>query len=90
MNWYEENIEEPVREVVKLLRENGINTVCSCGHKMYVECNFIDVLDAERVWHLLVNNGYKGFKIELFYESVDTGCCWHMNSGLRIDFKARS
>ncbi len=33
MDWYEENIEEPIRPLVHLLRENGFNTECSCGHE---------------------------------------------------------
>jgi hypothetical protein len=37
MNWYEENIEEPIRDVVKHLRDNGFNTECSCGHEMYIQ-----------------------------------------------------
>ena len=36
MEWYDQ-IEEPVREIVKLLRNNGFNTTCSCGHEMYIE-----------------------------------------------------
>jgi len=35
--WYEKYIEEPIRPLVKLLRNNGFNTTCSCGHQMYVE-----------------------------------------------------
>ena len=37
MDWYEENIEEPIRPIVKLLRDNGFNTTSSCGHDMYIE-----------------------------------------------------
>lgn len=36
--WYTEFIEEPVREIVKHLRNNGINTIQSCGHNMTIEC----------------------------------------------------
>jgi hypothetical protein len=36
VNWYD-NIEEPVRDLVKYLRNEGINTTCSCGHDMYIE-----------------------------------------------------
>lgn len=39
MNWYEENIEESIIPLVKLLRDNGFNTECSCGHEMYVQCS---------------------------------------------------
>ena len=38
--WYEENIEEPVRDLVKYLRNRGLNTQCSCGHKMYINCDY--------------------------------------------------
>lgn len=36
INWYE-NIEKEVRELVHILRDNGFNTTCSCGHAKYVE-----------------------------------------------------
>ena len=35
------DIEEPVREIVRVLRDNGINTTCSCGHEMYIEADII-------------------------------------------------
>jgi hypothetical protein len=38
MDWYEEAIEEPIRDLVKYLRNSGINTECSCGHDMYIQC----------------------------------------------------
>lgn len=41
LDWYEYNIEEPVRDLVKHLRNNGINTECSCAHEMYIQCQFI-------------------------------------------------
>lgn len=40
-NWYNELIEEPVRELVYILRNNGFNTECSCGHDMYIQCQYI-------------------------------------------------
>lgn len=36
--WYEHCIEEPVRDIVRLLRDHGFNTDCSCGHEMYIQC----------------------------------------------------
>jgi len=39
-DWYQENIEPEVRDLVKYLRNNGINTTCSCGHEGYVECDY--------------------------------------------------
>lgn len=39
-DWYTKSIEEPVRDLVKYLRNNGINTECSCGHDMYIQCQY--------------------------------------------------
>lgn len=61
--WYERHIEEPIRPLVKLLRENGINTTCSCGHEMYVECEYYGD-ELYGLYCLLFNNGYRKFKIE--------------------------
>jgi len=41
-DWYEENIEEGIRDVVKALRDNGINTTCSCEHEMWIEAETYD------------------------------------------------
>ena len=39
MNEFYGDIEEPIREIVRALRDNGVNTICSCGHEMYVEAD---------------------------------------------------
>lgn len=41
-DWYERNVDEPVRELVKHLRNNGVNTECCCGHDtpMYIQCQY--------------------------------------------------
>lgn len=36
-DWYEQNIEEGVRDIVRHLRNNGFNTECSCEHEMFVQ-----------------------------------------------------
>ena len=41
MNEFYGGIEKPIREIVRALRDNGVNTICSCGHKMYVEADII-------------------------------------------------
>jgi len=53
MNWYEENIEEPIRDIVKLLRDNGFNTTCSCGHEMYVEGDIVIDSELQRLHNIL-------------------------------------
>ena len=40
-DWYTRNVEEPVRDLVRHLRNNGINTECSCGHEMTIQCQMI-------------------------------------------------
>ena len=40
MGFYDQ-IEEPVRPLVRVLRDNGINTTCSCGHKMTIQADLI-------------------------------------------------
>ena len=40
-DWYEKYIEPEVRDLVKYLRNNGINTECSCGHEKYIQCQYI-------------------------------------------------
>ena len=62
-SWYQQ-IEPEIRDLVKLLRNNGFNTTCSCGHKMYIELTLGNHLDeVEHLAIFLVENGYKGFRI---------------------------
>lgn len=64
-DWYS-YIEPEVRELVRLLRDNGFNTTCSCGHEMTIELALGNHLDeAERLANFLVDNGYKGFRIDV-------------------------
>lgn len=65
MNEFWKNIEEPIRDAVRLLRDNGFNTTCSCGHEMIIDLELGNHMDeVERIANILVDNGYKGFKIE--------------------------
>lgn len=57
-DWYEENIEEGVRDVVRLLRDNGFNTTHSCHHDMFVQLDaapFVGGLPMEALHTLLYN-----------------------------------
>ena len=60
-DWYDENIEEAMRPVVKLLRDNGINTECSCGHEMYVQCQYRHEGFLRDLDYLLFNAGYRDY-----------------------------
>lgn len=85
MNWYDDNIEEPVRSLVKLLRDNGFNTECSCGHEMYVQCQYI--LDGQIVelHRLLCNSGYLNYEINVKIEVVDGHQYSHLDVKLPKD-----
>jgi hypothetical protein len=62
-NLYDE-LEPPIRPLVRLLRDNGFNTVCSCGHGMWVELEVYGYMDdLERIRNLLLEHGYKDFTV---------------------------
>ncbi len=65
-DWYD-NIEPGVREVVRLLRNNGYNTIMSCEHTMTVSCEFYidDYKKLSDLYDLLQNNGYSEFEIHV-------------------------
>lgn len=78
-DWYEKHIEKAIRPLVKLLRNNGVDTICSCGHEMYCECkthgNYYD--EASGVFDLLVKNGYEHFKVEVIRGIDETGLSYN-------------
>jgi len=86
ISWYEGTIEEPVRELVRLLRNNGFNTECSCGHEMYVQCQYIPDGQIHRLHDLLFNNGYRNYKIEVVVRVV--GGNLHASLDISIEEKA--
>ena len=73
MTQFYDDIEPEIRETVKLLRDNGFNTTCSCGHEMYVEFEFFDSCEIDNLYNLLFNNGYRGFKITATVQTPPDG-----------------
>ena len=72
-SWYE-RIEQPVRELVKLLRDNGFNTTCSCGHDKSIQMEWYGFEEEVRdLYNLLGQNGYKDFELRLFWPSSGIG-----------------
>lgn len=67
--WYKNNIEFPVREIVKNLRNQGINTECSCGHRLYIQCQTID-LDREIniIFNVLITMGIKKYVVDVYID----------------------
>ena len=76
-DWYEQNIEEGIRPIVKLLRDNGYNTECSCAHDMYVQCQFIPGVETIQelhtlIWnYLCINKLPINFEIEIRHKVID-------------------
>ena len=68
-SWYKHNIELPVREIVKNLRNQGINTECSCGHALYIQCQTIDTnREIDTIFNVLVTMGIKKYKVDIYID----------------------
>jgi len=65
LDWYEEAIEKPIRDLIKTLRNNGFNTFCSCGHypNPYIQIEWYSDDDITRLWNLLSSEGYYNWVI---------------------------
>jgi hypothetical protein len=70
-SWYDANIEAPVRKIVHLLRDNGFNTECSCGHEMYVQCQYMTDGELQRLDKLLCINGHENYEIQVVIRRKD-------------------
>lgn len=59
-------VEEPLKELVQLLRDNGFNTNCSCGHlpDPYIQMEWYSDDEITKLYNLLVENNYKNFFIK--------------------------
>ena len=56
-DWYD-SLEPGVRPFVRLLRDNGINTTCSCEHTMTIEAEWRYDDEPRCVWELLCTGNY--------------------------------
>jgi len=72
-DWYDEHIEPGIRSQVRLLRDNGFNTLSSCEHRMQIDCEFSPDGEVQRLHNLLWDNGYKNYLLE-FRVEVMNGC----------------
>ena len=72
-NWYSQ-IEEPIRELVRLLRNNGFNTFCSCGHEKSIQIEYYSFEEEiRRLYNLLWDSGYKDFELHICWPSSGVG-----------------
>lgn len=62
---------------MRLLRDNGFNTVSSCGHENpcpQVEMEWYGLEEeADRLYSLLHENGYNSFELHFFWHSSGVG-----------------
>lgn len=76
--WYIDNIEESIRPHVKLLRENGFNTISSCEHRMEIDLDFLPDGEVKRLHDLLFDAGYQDyellFRLEVRAGNLHTDC----------------
>lgn len=59
-------LEEPLKDLVLLLRDKGFNTYCSCSHlpHPYIQMEWYCDEDVTKLYKLLVENHYKKFIIK--------------------------
>jgi hypothetical protein len=84
-DWYEEFIEPGIREIVRRLRNEGVNTTCSCEHIGEVEAEYSPdgvIMQADNtVFNWLAEIGKpKTYKVTVTIERIN-GCAY---STLRI------
>ncbi len=82
VDWYN-CIEPGIKSQVKLLRDNGFNTECSCEHKMYVQCQLITDGELMRLDRLLFNNGFRDYIITFEVKRIEG----HIYSYMNIKFE---
>lgn len=66
-SWYTQNIEKPIREIVRNLRNQGINTTCSCGHGLWIQCeSYYPDEELTTIFNILVTMGIEKYRVELY------------------------
>lgn len=76
MDWYEEAIEPGIRDAVRLLRDNGFNTTCSCHHDMEIEGDLNNDGELNRLHKLLAETGHKNYEIKIEMKVHDRWPLW--------------
>lgn len=72
------DIEPGVRDIVRLLRDNGINTTCSCEHEGYIQFEIVGLAYEVTIIHnLLFNKGLRGYSIETIFGQPPDGLPYH-------------
>lgn len=74
------DVEEGVREWVRLLRNAGLNTECSCHHEGYIQCQSLDpTTEIDRIRRAFFGKVHQ-YKIEVLYEQTGNDAAyWHQH-----------
>ena len=86
------SLESGVREWVKLLRDAGINTECSCGHEGYIQCQCLDpITEIDRIKNVLHSNNCWNYEIHFIrYSNGPDYTSWIETIEIRSkEFKAK-
>ena len=73
MDWYDEYIEEPVRDLVKALRNAGINTTNSCGHDMTIQAEFYGNLELDMIYNVCYELNINKYQVFVLDQIGDFG-----------------
>ena len=75
MNHWYDSIEPEIRDIVRVLRNKGINTFCSCEHDMTIECESYDSTnEADVIYNCLVGDfNVKEYKATLTFDYNKNG-----------------
>lgn len=77
-------LEDGVRKWVKLFREQGINTECSCHHEGYIQCQTLDqTYEIRTIRSIMLEKRIKNYTIEFLGE--ETNGFYHQHLIIRSD-----
>lgn len=79
------SLESGVVEWIRVLRDAGINTECSCHHEGYIQCQSLDpTTELDRIRRAFWEAGLHEYSVEILYEQTgpDTAY-WHQTMEIR-------
>lgn len=87
--WYDVMIEDPLKGLVKILRNNGFNTECSCGHDMYIQCQYLVDGEVQRLHDLLFSffhekDGMSGVNYHITINIEVNNGCMHTSMNIQL------
>jgi len=88
MNNFYLDMEETVRPFVKELRDNGINTICSCEHEGFIQAVSADpTTEKDIIFTAMYEMGVKEWVASLLVTHLSNGGYWSFWEIKSPDFK---